>query len=124
MQSFRHAICSAFLTNQSTLPRGHINPCSLLSLIAERPPNTFGRKRQVTDPHSRRSFYGVANPRRNTNFPYTTLFRSLMGQTLIVGQLFNERKDHRHVRKSRNAKDRKCTRLKCSHLDTLYAVHF
>src|SRR2546426_8487717 len=61
----------------------------------------------------------IRRPPRSTLFPYTTLFRSVLGadqpQQLAAVH-------HRHVRVHHDEADRKSTRLNSSHLVISYAV--
>src|SRR5438034_8568664 len=66
-------------------------------------------------------FLMIRRPPRSTLFPYTTLFRSLLGgimgrstEKLLGGELLHKR--------SLGAKDRKSTRLNSSHTVISYAV--
>src|SRR5438045_6922920 len=59
----------------------------------------------------------IPPPPRSTLFPYTTLFRSVMGQPPVICGIFAWR-----VRSWGEAGDRKSTRLNSSHLGISYAV--
>src|SRR2546426_9150346 len=74
----------------------------------------------------------IRRPPRSTLFPYTTLFRSVMGcqappGTHLENTLGNNQNDNANmnsgsVRTSADAIDRKSTRLNSSHLVISYAV--
>src|SRR5256885_7900383 len=68
----------------------------------------------------------IRRPPRSTLFPYTTLFRSVLGVALVA-----RRRAHRHrgpdavprnARRDDPREDRKSTRLNSSHLVISYAV--
>src|SRR6201989_3686521 len=60
-------------------------------------------------------FLMIRRPPRSTLFPYTTLFRSVAGQTCQPGQPRHDQALYRH-------EDRKSTRLNSSHVEISYAV--
>src|SRR5437899_8223845 len=69
----------------------------------------------------------IRRPPRSTLFPYTTLFRSLLGraQPVLFGQIHRHTECH-PARNDRDLvhriEDRKSTRLNSSHLGISYAV--
>src|SRR5256885_8770129 len=64
----------------------------------------------------------IRRPPRSTLFPYTTLFRSVLGDMLELGP--DERRFHEEIGDyaRERAEDRKSTRLNSSHLVISYAV--
>src|SRR5206468_12817548 len=78
----------------------------------------------------RRTFIGffflmLRRPPRSTLFPYTTLFRSLLGELVLEGGRDGdgvEDRIHRHPGQQRAFGDRKSTRLNSSHDQISYAV--
>src|SRR5438874_8018187 len=62
----------------------------------------------------------LGQPPRSTLFPYTTLFRSVVGDAADVA--FRHHREVGSARSSRGAEDRKSTRLNSSHVETSYAV--
>src|ERR1039457_866541 len=64
-------------------------------------------------------FLMIRRPPRSTLFPYTTLFRSILGQWHAVHEFHDE---PRSAVGPRAGVDRKSTRLNSSHLVTSYAV--
>src|SRR2546430_8944317 len=69
-------------------------------------------------------FLMIRRPPRSTLFPYTTLFRSLAGASLAVGQLvaLRQRGQDRGLAGGEQLQDRKSTRLNSSHSQISYAV--
>src|SRR5258708_12688118 len=64
----------------------------------------------------------IRRPPRSTLFPYTTLFRSLLGVDLVLGLPVQRHQIvHRRVG-GRSGEDRKSTRLNSSHQIISYAV--
>src|SRR5690349_23064101 len=72
----------------------------------------------------------IRRPPRSTLFPYTTLFRSLVGEQLgdrvrqpaAEGQLRGHHRQRRDQHDLATALDRKSTRLNSSHVEISYAV--
>src|SRR5256885_10699845 len=66
----------------------------------------------------------IRRPPRSTLFPYTTLFRSVLGFLAVegAGDAAAVLAGQRHHRRNRQRKDRKSTRLNSSHLVISYAV--
>src|SRR2546427_8513990 len=60
----------------------------------------------------------IRRPPRSTLFPYTTLFRSVLG----ISWRARESKHRRNERKCCHREDRKSTRLNSSHSQISYAV--
>src|SRR5471030_1603815 len=60
----------------------------------------------------------IRRPPRSTLFPYTTLFRSDLGDDAFL----QARQQHQVARAHQLERDRKSTRLNSSHLGTSYAV--
>src|SRR5699024_12408975 len=79
-------------------------------------------------------FSSIRRPPRSTLFPYTTLFRSVLGLHVTVDDTlgvrgvqrareFDEQRDHALLRQpAGEARDRKSTRLNSSHVSISYAV--
>src|SRR5258705_9886259 len=72
-------------------------------------------------------FLMIRRPPRSTLFPYTTLFRSLVGRTggvkiLARGEFTKKLTIRAHKFSGKAAEDRKSTRLNSSHLGISYAV--
>src|SRR5437868_12686860 len=66
-------------------------------------------------------FYVIRRPPRSTLFPYTTLFRSCVGDRQGV-LASGTHADRRRGRRTARARDRKSTRLNSSHVSISYAV--
>src|SRR3989442_11731638 len=65
----------------------------------------------------------IRRPPRSTLFPYTTLFRSVVGMRLGVDEEKDgQRSELPHGREDRARVDRKSTRLNSSHVRISYAV--
>src|SRR2546426_8282495 len=66
----------------------------------------------------------IRRPPRSTLFPYTTLFRSLVGEhdPHVGGGEITTVEDSKALRLASRGKDRKSTRLNSSHLVISYAV--
>src|SRR2546422_8484710 len=67
----------------------------------------------------------IRRPPRSTLFPYTTLFRSLLGEAREAAQVRHENRDHAFVAAEPEPfgrLDRKSTRLNSSHGYISYAV--
>src|SRR5258708_36128929 len=70
-------------------------------------------------------FLMIRRPPRSTLFPYTTLFRSRVGQGAgaeCEGRLSPDRRGLLEQRQARDGQDRKSTRLNSSHQIISYAV--
>src|SRR2546429_1098215 len=67
-------------------------------------------------------FLMIRRPPRSTLFPYTTLFRSVVGATGTIGQAVIRRLTRRGLPVLAVARDRKSTRLNSSHGYISYAV--
>src|SRR5438270_2118182 len=63
----------------------------------------------------------LRRPPRSTLFPYTTLFRSFSGDTIVDGGNSNFHDSKRRYAEAQE-KDRKSTRLNSSHSQISYAV--
>src|SRR5574340_502831 len=69
-------------------------------------------------------FLMIRRPPRSTLFPYTTLFRSCIGnEETRLPFPFDGQSQHRRI-EHRKVLDRKSTRLNSSHQKTSYAVFF
>src|SRR2546430_13324014 len=67
----------------------------------------------------------IRRPPRSTLFPYTTLFRSLLGQGLQLGSLVGRERGQQARQRGHapgHLLDRKSTRLNSSHSQISYAV--
>src|SRR5690349_24026888 len=70
----------------------------------------------------------IRRPPRSTLFPYTTLFRSLAGEVLIMlprppfAGIWDHTVDHLFPEGAARGQDRKSTRLNSSHVEISYAV--
>src|SRR2546430_13753035 len=66
----------------------------------------------------------IRRPPRSTLFPYTTLFRSLIGFSprSVPAPRTRRRQDPSRLRRHRPTSDRKSTRLNSSHSQISYAV--
>src|SRR5438094_6510377 len=73
---------------------------------------------RITVPIKSLFFLMIRRPPRSTLFPYTTLFRSLVG----LERKLHLRELPRRVRDAAVARDRKSTRLNSSHRTISYAV--
>src|SRR2546430_11585240 len=67
-------------------------------------------------------FLMIRRPPRSTLFPYTTLFRSVMGAGRGIGTAIARALDAAGARVALVARDRKSTRLNSSHSQISYAV--
>src|SRR2546426_3870859 len=71
-------------------------------------------------------FLMIRRPPRSTLFPYTTLFRSVLGRdgrsSWAAATLDRNRRNASFPRQPRRTRDRKSTRLNSSHLVISYAV--